>query len=820
MEINPQFAEFLREFEEGSQKLFYGSQFAIIAVECLKDNSVGQRKLSANKKYYLLNGYEIKHDNIIVCPEKMPHVDLYDDYVCTFETSPKITINAIVGENGSGKSTIVEYIMRLINNFAAAFLGEEKKYPDAEHLHFIEGVNGRLFFIIRNKIYRLTIDDWIVKLEYFKTRKKSANEYTYSGLTSIKTIEVEKDEISGFYIAKEYQPEPFEQENKNTINVKRIFENFFYTYVSNYSIYAYNTGDYTDELTDEKKEYDLRYKKDDDKKDKKNNPVPTIDDRSWIKGIFHKNDGYQTPIVLTPYREKGCIDINKENQLSRERLLSLVLMQESKFRTINGHLRIKSLRIDGSHEGNTVEDIRKKLKWYSITEDEKKIYYRVALKRWGQIMKVDFSDEKFKKRKYYQSAIDYLGYKTLKISSKYIQYNTFFKDLCVKKGDGTKEVGKLITKLANDKSHITAKIRQTLAYLLYDVVDKIGNYSIEDLIIEIRQEYIDRRKGKEKEKYIDYINISDILPPPFLDTTLILEDINTRKEVSFNTLSSGERQQAFSISSILYHLNNINSVHSDKNRERIGYNNIFVILEEIELYFHPELQKSYLLYLLDGIRQMHYQYINAIQICLVTHSPFILSDIPSSCILPLRKNEESTNFQLKSFAANIYEMFKNSFFMDNGTVGDYARIVVNKVIIALKLYQWAGKQQDRNRKYIIKDSSQDSFLETCLKTFPESFPLISNKKWMGDPVYWGYVLRRGIDCKYYFLFCDFQKYMTKEKIEKIISQVDEPFARQSLIEEFTRTFSKKDTETLINQEIEELQKKIEILKSKKNNVEA
>lgn len=60
--------------------------------------------------------------------------------------------------------------------------------------------------------------------------------------------------------------------NEQSFNSKE----FFYTIAINYSHYALNS----DYLGD------------------------------WVKNIFHKNDGYQTPLVLNPFRKRGIIDIN------------------------------------------------------------------------------------------------------------------------------------------------------------------------------------------------------------------------------------------------------------------------------------------------------------------------------------------------------------------------------------------------------------------------------------------------------------------------------------------------------------------------------
>ena len=48
----------------------------------------------------------------------------------------------------------------------------------------------------------------------------------------------------------------------------------------------------------------------------------------WIHSLFHKNDAYQTPIVIEPYRKKGDININRQEVLIKQRLVSNLLLQE------------------------------------------------------------------------------------------------------------------------------------------------------------------------------------------------------------------------------------------------------------------------------------------------------------------------------------------------------------------------------------------------------------------------------------------------------------------------------------------------------------
>ena len=82
----------------------------------------------------------------------------------------------------------------------------------------------------------------------------------------------------------ENKVESFEKGNVYTIPI--------YNIITNYSIYGLNSNS---------------------EKDK------------WLDSLFIKNDGYQTPIVLNPYREDGNIDMNREFELANARLLKVFL---------------------------------------------------------------------------------------------------------------------------------------------------------------------------------------------------------------------------------------------------------------------------------------------------------------------------------------------------------------------------------------------------------------------------------------------------------------------------------------------------------------
>lgn len=632
------------------------TNFQLIAIKVNKDKTIGQRKLSANKPYFFSEGYEITNNILTIKEENKISSNIYNLFIKDEkEQQPSISINAIVGENGSGKSTIVEYVIRLINNLSAAIFGERFSNPAAEHLHYIEGMDGELWYLVDNKAVRLVVNG------------RKVNLFSYT-----KDTQEEKFCNETLLLSNEKTDKDSPMENLNPEKLKEFIPSLFYTLVSNYSIYAYNSFDYLDENSSSELERKIR-----------NKDTVDIYERNWLRGIFQKNDGYQTPIVLTPYRDRGNININREKQLSKERLISLLLMDSKYYRTINGHLKVTDLKITKNKE-NKDENTLKEEELYQVYDNGFDEIKQKIKEFW--IEKIDIPKKKIKNGNY-EEILTYIVYKTLKIASKYKQYNNIFYN----KKNKRKHVRfdkrlfkKLIDKMYKDTSHITKKIRQCLLYLLYNPFDL---KSEGETVIKINKaeerikDYLQKSKELSDKPFFKNVSIDDLLPPPIFSIEIILEDKNklNSDNVPFNTLSSGERQQTFSISSALYHLANIESVHNDENNERVRYSNALIIFEEVELYFHPQLQKQLIKNLLDGIKQMHFKHIKSIQIIFVTHSPFILSDIPTENILALKKDCTETK-ELKTFSANIYDMLNTSFFMEEGAIGDYAQWIIQFIV--------------------------------------------------------------------------------------------------------------------------------------------
>ena len=123
---------------------------------------------NTDKWYYFYKGITISENNseVIMTSEAKKDFSLYD------AEKLKISLCAVVGRNGAGKSSIVELLVRTINNLAAALLGEGYNFSAAEHLHFIDYVFADLCFQIGNVVYILEAHGRHITLKYYRASVK------------------------------------------------------------------------------------------------------------------------------------------------------------------------------------------------------------------------------------------------------------------------------------------------------------------------------------------------------------------------------------------------------------------------------------------------------------------------------------------------------------------------------------------------------------------------------------------------------------------------------------------------------------------------
>ena len=103
---------------------------------------------------------------------------------------------------------------------------------------------------------------------------------------------------------------------------------------------------------------------------------------------------------------------------------------------------------------------------------------------------------------------------------------------------------------------------------------------------------------------------------------------------------------------------------------------VLLLIDEADAYFHPQWQKNYVRDTLDVAKQIFEGF--GVQIILATHSPIMLSDIPKQNVLYLKKEENAgtkvvpREERLETFGANIFSLFKDTFFLEGSGIGSFA----------------------------------------------------------------------------------------------------------------------------------------------------
>jgi predicted ATP-binding protein involved in virulence len=158
----------------------------------------------------------------------------------------------------------------------------------------------------------------------------------------------------------------------------------------------------------------------------------------------------------------------------------------------------------------------------------------------------------------------------------------------------------------------------------------------------------------------------------------------------------------------------INKTFGQSKLKVVNINNLILFLDEADLGFHPQWKKKYVKILTDFLPIMFAEIpgFESVQIIFTTHDPLTLSDIPNSNVVYLKKDGDKTKVlnehekPKKSFGANITDLLADSFFIDDGLIGDFAKGKIEKVI------QWLNelrvlKENDKTNKNLKEVSEND-----------------------------------------------------------------------------------------------------------------
>jgi predicted ATPase len=244
-----------------------------------------------------------------------------------------------------------------------------------------------------------------------------------------------------------------------------------------------------------------------------------------------------------------------------------------------------------------------------------------------------------------------------------------------------------------DEAKKDVAIKQSLNFIKYAYNKSFAQDMKKDLKT-IRWDYLSDSK-------LPLYQRIEFLPPPFYTSNIVLEknadsqSVN-KSEIKLSEMSSGERQLIFSNAAICYHIVNL--------IRETNYKHFNIILDEIELCFHPEYQREFvqrLLGYLDRIVPKKDKNKYHFNIILSTHSPFILSDIPNCNIMYLeegkQKKQKKNTVMPETFSANIHDILRHGFFLEKGFIGDFAQKKIKEILDVIE-----QKRKNRKNKCITK----------------------------------------------------------------------------------------------------------------------
>lgn len=369
--------------------------------------------------------------------------------------------------------------------------------------------------------------------------------------------------------------------------------------------------------------------------------------------LYHKNDNYKTPILLQPNKSESKVNLWLMDYLANQDMLSFITHEKIKFDNIDNFFEPTHCKLDFdysyiygkknsslfqymnnlSKEGKL--NIFDTIPSYGLEDYSSKLEY---ITRDGLILLTYYYILKKIHKKQ-----EYIINQDLKTHIKDDNYN---KPLELLKEMEIEELFKPkydydSYKISQSLKFIKFLEKQDIQYKIFD--DKIDIFTNEELLL----------------------NLAPWISIEFFDVN----------KVSFYSLSYGQRFLIKFLYSLLNQITKL-SVHTE-------YDNIILILDEVEMGLHPQWQKEFFSLLLKVINtfKSRFQY----QIIVTSHSPFILSDLPKENVILLKKGTQTQEFRgMQTFGANIHTLLSNGFFMQDGLIGQFAKEKINEVIDNLR----------------------------------------------------------------------------------------------------------------------------------------
>lgn len=208
----------------------------------------------------------------------------------------------------------------------------------------------------------------------------------------------------------------------------------------------------------------------------------------------------------------------------------------------------------------------------------------------------------------------------------------------------------------------------------------------------------DSRIKKFLEKYDEIVNY------PWTNKRLYLSEFEKILNITEEGMSDGERVRVNIFSTIHRFLG--------ENGELKNKKYVTLLFDEVEMFLHPEWSRTFLDDLLLELKDYSEK---QFKIIFASHSPFLLSDICSEGVIYLEKKARETvvkEVEIKNFGANIFDLFKNTMFLES----TFGKLATEKI-------KWVVTEIDKTKSYFeIKNNPEINYI---IEEIGEK--LISNK---------------------------------------------------------------------------------------------
>ncbi|WP_348800433.1 AAA family ATPase [Flavobacterium adhaerens] len=168
----------------------------------------------------------------------------------------------------------------------------------------------------------------------------------------------------------------------------------------------------------------------------------------------------------------------------------------------------------------------------------------------------------------------------------------------------------------------------------------------------------------------------------------------------YKKLSTGEKA-ILDFYSSLY-----NYIDVNKESKHLNYEYFLLLLDEPDLGFHPLWKKKFIEaisatlpilfskmtpHVYNGTDYVKVRKNPIIQIIFTTHDPLTLSDVPNNSVVYLKKEggfskvlkKDDWDRPQKTFGANIHELLADSFFVEDGLIGEFAKGKIQDLVMYL-----------------------------------------------------------------------------------------------------------------------------------------